>query len=367
MRVEIVVKFHLILIAASVSAQEAIKLPKPTGEYAAGTVTYYWQHKEMTLPLSAHPFDRRQVEIRIWYPAEPDESAQLAPYAALTPGYDHVKTNSKLYPAFTNAVEKCPLILISPGRGMPNYSYTAIAEELASHGHVVASVGMPEIGSVCLPNGLVIRPNSAFRPSRELMSGPYEKVDEFFERPTRIGMADLQLALENITRLVNSDPDQRFTGKIDLTNIGVFGHSLGGRIAGGFVEANSGAVKCFVSMEGISPRENRLNGLTVPTAMLCTEGTWPYAKENYEQLIKNRRTTVYMIRISRLGHNSVSDFPVVSPNQYSYEVDPLEGLKISINIMRVFFDSYLKKEADFFTIDQELLNIEKHEFLKSEK
>ena len=250
-------------------------------------------------------------------------------------------------PDSQTVVDGCPLVLISPGRGVDHCAYTSIAESLASNGYVVASVGMPEIGFVIFSDGYTCKPNPGFRPSRELMAGPYEKVDEFFETPTKIGKQDLEFALRQIQILNDEDPNGRFTNRIDLQNVGLFGHSLGGRIAGALAAENAN-IKAYISMEGIAPRQARFEGLLrMPVAMMCSSGTLPYAKENYQTLIDGRKQTVFMVELQKFGHNSVTDLPVISPGRYNYEIDPTTGLLTSVKIVNAFFDAYLANGAPF--------------------
>jgi predicted dienelactone hydrolase len=224
---------------------EPVKLLQPTGAHAVGTVTYNWADETRQFNYSSFPGDRRKIIVQVWFPAERDPEASMAPYSAVSADYQNVEANSKLSPAFSQAVSVAPLILISPGRGVERFGNTTIAEDVASHGYLVAAVDMPEIGYLIYPEGYIALPNPQFRPSRELMSGPYEKVDKFFEEPTEIGRQDLELALQNIRRLNQTDPTGRFVGKIDATKIGIFGHSLGGRIAGAFADQNENVKAYF--------------------------------------------------------------------------------------------------------------------------
>ena len=153
-------------------------------------------------------------------------------------------------------------------------------------------LGWPGIGHVTFRNGQVVNPDPSFRPSSDLMSGPYEKVDKFFEVPTEIGRKDLEFVLRQLQSL-NDDPDGRFFDRIDLDNIGLFGHSLGGRIAGAHAATNID-VKAYISMEGIAPRDVRFDGLMdMPVAMMCSSGTLKYATDNYQTLVDGRANTVF--------------------------------------------------------------------------
>jgi hypothetical protein len=327
--------------------RDSLEILKPTGRFSVGTLIYEWTDENRKLELTNHPQDKRTIIAQIWYPAEVDANSKIAPYSALSNDYRFVISNSYSRPAFNSSVNSSNLILISPGRGTERYLYTTIIEELASHGFVVVSIDMPEIGYTIYKDGFIVPPSSKYQPPGGMMGGPYEKVDKFFEQPTQAGYQDLEFAFKKIFALNDADPSNRFTGKIDCSNVGVFGHSLGGRIAGDFASKNN-SVKAYISMEGIPPRKVRYDGLLdIPVAMLCSSGTWPYAKENYFSLIDNRSNTVYMIELPDFGHNSVTDNPYIYPEYYKYTVDAVKGLELSRKIVLDYFNDILRKKVSF--------------------
>ncbi len=342
----------LLILLISISNQlfsqsDSIRLIKPTGNYPVGTITYEYTDTTRDIQLTSHKGDKRTINVQIWYPATTDSSSISAPYSSLSKDYQKVSANSFIRPSFNDEIDISNLIIIAPGRGTERFLYTSIAEELASYGFVVASVDMPQIGYVIYKDGLIIKPSSKFKPPRGMMGGPYEKVDKFFEEPTELGYHDLEFAYNKIVELNRADPNNRFTNKIDCENIGIFGHSLGGRIAGKFTVQNKN-VKAYISMEGIPPRDIRYNGkIDIPIAMLCSSGTWPYAKENYFSLIENRNSPVYMIELESFGHNSVTDNPLIYPSSFNYNIDPILGLEISRTIVLNYFNFIFYNKISF--------------------
>ena len=111
---------------------EPITLPKPTGTYPVGTVTYEWEDPIRKSGSSSIEGDLRRIIVQMWYPAEDDPQAPTAPYSAVSNDYRHVQGNSKLRPAFSKNASACPLVLISPGRGVQRFGYSTIAEALRS-------------------------------------------------------------------------------------------------------------------------------------------------------------------------------------------------------------------------------------------
>lgn len=328
---------------------DSVKLIEPTGSNPVGTITYEWTDESRDIQLTSHEGDKRTIIVQLWYPAKIDSHSIEAPYSSLSVDYQNTATNTYLRPSFSEKVENSNLIIFSPGRGTERFLYTTLAEELASHGFVVAAIDMPQIGYVYYQDGFLVRPVSKFRPPPGMMGGPYEKVDEHFKEPTALGNADLSFAYKKIVEINKNDPNNRFTGKINVKSLGIFGHSLGGRIAGRFAAENKN-VKAYISMEGIPPRDVRYEGkLDIPVAMLCSSGTWPYAKENYFSLIDNRTSPVFMIELIDFGHVSVSDNPYIYPDNFNYKIEPKLGLELSRDIVLKYFNYIFYGSNEFRT------------------
>ncbi|NNJ88967.1 MAG: hypothetical protein HKP53_06165 [Eudoraea sp.] len=345
-----------ILLGYSGLAQaDTVRLLTPTGPYPVGTVTYQWTDHSREANYTSNPGDKRTIVTQIWYPATIDSTSVKAHYAPLSEDYKKVVGNSYVRAPFNTDVGQTSLILISPGRGTERFLYTTLIEDLASNGFLVASVDMPLIGYTLFGDGYVVRPSSAFQPPPGMMGGPYEKVDAFFEQPTAMGVLDLKLAYEHLKALNAADPNDRFRGKINTEAIGIFGHSLGGRITGSFT-ADHPFVKAYISMEGIPPRDVRYKGkIRIPTAMLCSSGTLPYAIDNYNSFTDNAPAPVYFVVMNDFGHNSVTDNPFIYPNSFNYKIDPQLGLKISRQLVTGYFKMQLLDEGQ---IEQDLEHIE---------
>lgn len=330
------------------SQSDSIRLLTPTGRFPVGTISYEWTDTTRNIHITSHSGDKRTICVQLWYPANIDSQSIPAPYSALSKDYRQVTSHSYLRPSFTDQIKQAPLLLFSPGRGTERFLYTTLIEELASHGYIVASVDMPDIGYVLYADGLILTPSTAYKPPRGMMGGPYEKVDQFFEVPTQLGYEDLSFAYHKIAELNAHDPHHRFRDKINLDQLGIFGHSLGGRIAGKFAVEHP-HVKAYISMEGIPPRDIRYQGkMTIPIALLCSSGTWPYAKENYFSLIDNRSAPVFMIELPDFGHNSVTDNPFIYPESFGYEIEPGLGLEISRKIVLGYFESIFQAKETAF-------------------
>lgn len=105
-----------------------------------------------------------------------------------------------------------PVIVISHGLGSDRFSFTYLAEHLASYGFVVA---VPE------------HPGSSADQLRALLQGRADQVTsprEFIDRPL-----DVKYLLDQLDRLADSDP--AFQNRLNLQQVGIVGQSFGGYTA----------------------------------------------------------------------------------------------------------------------------------------
>jgi hypothetical protein len=120
------------------------------------------------------------------------------------------------------------VIVFSPGDGFKTLGYSALEEDLASRGYIVAAIDVPYNAPVVeLSGGRVTRP-PAEEPPPPNLSG--EALKQYAYDQT---MAQLQLWAEDIAfvarRMGELDRDDpRFRGRIDAKAIGSLGHSAGG-------------------------------------------------------------------------------------------------------------------------------------------
>jgi predicted dienelactone hydrolase len=145
-----------IAVPGGVLAQNAtpvattIALPTPTGPYSVGRTSFDWVDTARDEPFSEDTADQRQLVVWVWYPTEPLPNA---PHAAYLPGVwgDLVGEALRidLSGVEIHAVEGVPLalvhqrypvVILSPGSGFVPAFYTALSEELASHGYIVVGV-----------------------------------------------------------------------------------------------------------------------------------------------------------------------------------------------------------------------------------
>jgi predicted dienelactone hydrolase len=104
--------------------------------------------------------------------------------------------------------EPYPVIVISHGLAEDRNTYSYLAQHLASHGFVVAALDHPVSNS------------KQFQQFLAGFAGP-PQATEIINRPL-----DVKYLLDQLQIL--SDSDERFKGKLNLQQVGLIGHSLGG-------------------------------------------------------------------------------------------------------------------------------------------
>ena len=123
-------------------------LPAPTGPHAVGRVSYDWVDSTRAETYSADPAARRELVVWIWYPAGQEPAGERASYLPqpwapvaqfLGLQTDGLRAHSVQDAPIADGTQRFSVLVLSPS-GFPPLLISALAEELASHGHVVVGV-----------------------------------------------------------------------------------------------------------------------------------------------------------------------------------------------------------------------------------
>lgn len=227
--------FSLVSLGTTVPDPAGIALPPGTGMDDIGTIDIQLVDYSRPNPFAgdAETPGPRSFMIQLFYPAKHANKYPLAPYMPpATAAYHEVmfglpngtmsliQTNSHQGPPMKHR-RKTELILFSTGYGVSRQAYTTFAEDLASHGYLVAMIDHPyDAPIVEFPDGSVILAD----PEAD-MSDP-----EFFTKLQGIRVDDALFALQLLHyNLTSCIPGVRSRLRIDDT--GMFGHSMGGATA----------------------------------------------------------------------------------------------------------------------------------------
>jgi dienelactone hydrolase len=251
-------------------------LPEPTGSYPVGITSLWLTDTSRPDPWVAEE-TARELMISLWYPAA-QPGGRRAQY--MTPAESELQLTSRgitgvpadvLSMTRTNAVSdaapagserSCPLVMLSPGFTNPRSALTGLAEDLASHGYVVAGVDHTyESFGTAFPDGRVT--TGLARKTRRPGSGFWEKV-------VAGRAADVSFVIGELT---GADPAWPGAGLIDPSRIAMAGHSIGGATAIAALLADA-RLRAGIDMDGATYAPIPGPGLSRPFLFLGKQANY---------------------------------------------------------------------------------------------
>jgi dienelactone hydrolase len=209
-------------VAAGVAfiSHSLFELPKPTGPFAVGTVSF-----TLNRPHEPGETSPGRFIVTMWYPAL--SSSDRAPYGTGVGGitawlYHHVVRTHSARGAVP-ALRRSPLLVYVPAWGGQRTENTALFEEFASRGYTVAAFDdvtrdFPALERLAGPND--VGSAQAYRATLELA---HKRLAYETRRASDV--------LDFLTKLDAGGANGQFTNRFDLRRIGIFGYSFGGAVA----------------------------------------------------------------------------------------------------------------------------------------
>ncbi|MER7708476.1 hypothetical protein ABTX81_37020 [Kitasatospora sp. NPDC097605] len=322
------------LIATGPAAAWAFPVPAfpdPTGPFTVGTRVVQWTDPDRPETATPDPADRRTVVVQLWYPAQQSPagtpraqylgrteqeartvSAALASYSGL-PGFlidgvTRARSHAVVDAPVTGDGGRFPVVLFSPGLGGVRTQNTAWAEELASHGYVVAALDHPyDSAAVVLDDGRTIDTGIA-------STGDDAEDDRRAVETTRIRAADLGFVLTQLGRLDRGEFPDPLTGRLDTGRAAVTGHSLGGAAALQAARQDS-RFAAVIDLDGY-PRDPDPRPFPQP-ALALTQAVGPQTDERYlprlTEVLKLSTATSYRLTLPGAAHLTFLDAPLYLP------------------------------------------------------
>jgi hypothetical protein len=208
--------------------RHALYLPEPTGPCPVGTTSLHLTDTTRPDPWAAG-VDVRELMVSLWYPAAGSDGP---PARYMTPAESELQLTSRGITAVppdvlsrvrTNAVSDArptgtqrslPLVVLSPGFTNSRSALTALAEDLASHGYVVAGIDHTyESFATAFPDGRITKCLARQGPLRDA------------EKVAAGRAADVSFVVGELT---GAHPAWQGAGLIDLARMAMAGHSAGG-------------------------------------------------------------------------------------------------------------------------------------------
>jgi predicted dienelactone hydrolase len=240
-------------------------LPAPTGVYKVGRDTYDWTDEARLNPYAPVAGTKQELAVWIWYPAKVTPPSQAAEYLPaywrraleqhqgfvlgrlLSRDLSRVRSHSWSGADVSPQESMYPVVVLRAGGGALSTDYTSLAEDLASHGHVVVSLDAPYRTVItAFPDGRVFTRNT----QSDFDSMPYAAGEKAATQAMGVWIEDVKFVLLQLQELNAKDPSGRFKGKLDLQRVGIVGHSLGGATAAQFCHDDA-QCKAGIDIDGI--------------------------------------------------------------------------------------------------------------------
>jgi pimeloyl-ACP methyl ester carboxylesterase len=392
----------LMLVSASLFTAFGQTLPAPTGSQPVGRLMLVWSDQTRIEDAGPTAGKAREVAAYVFYPANATGGSRVEYYPGLA-GLENapetrflrqqfggvwtavtagtIRTNAFNAPPMALNPTRFPVLIFSPGLLAPVLAYQLQFEELASHGYVVFGL---EHGT---DSALIVRPDRTLLPyvSRTqpdqgppTVAGLEANRDQVIRKT-----ADIVFAMDQIERIAKQPgsvfPDAHnafavrlLRNRLDLSRIGVFGHSEGGKAAIRACQIDTRVRACLnqdgemfgIPFGSVDPIPSLIPGkpINTPVAVLyVAEPGVPDAqlaavrvtRQQYEdwRAAKNRALRTFLQRESRNSllvtitapgyvHASFMDIRLLAPNP------PLQAVTnhgTGTNITRAFFDARFRR------------------------
>ncbi|MGW6021156.1 alpha/beta hydrolase family protein [Streptomyces sp. NPDC055099] len=343
-----------------------LALPRPSGPHAIGRDTLHLVDDERRDPWVPSA-GSRELMVSVFYPARQgagdggrapylttEEAELLLKGQKLDKLYDagqltSVRTNARA--AARPAGGKHPLIVLSPGFTLHRATLTTLAENLASHGYLVALVDHAyESFGTAFPGrkgSSRIRTCVACEKVEEAPNGDAGE-KKMLAKAARNRAADISYVIDELTG--RSRPGDRrhpdYAALIDPRRIGAAGHSLGGNAAA-VATGTDHRVRAAANLDGTFFAPVPSAGTGRPALMLGTlkdhnpsaeDTTWP---RQWHRLHGWKR----WLTVADSGHLTFTDLPILGAQLNRTDPSaPLSGKRsgeITTAYVTAFFDKHL--------------------------
>jgi len=328
-------------------------LPEPTGPSPVGTTSLCLTDTSRPDPWAAG-VSARELMVSVWYPAAPSDGRR-AQY--MTPAESELQLTSRgitgvppdtLSTVRTNAVSDAtpagrqralPLVVLSPGFTNSRSALTALAEDLSSHGYVVAGIDHTyESFATAFPDGRVT--TCLGRQARRRGEG-------FWEKAAAGRAADVSFVLNELT---GAHPAWPGAGLIDPSRIAMAGHSAGGAAAIHAMLTDS-RIRAGIDMDGATHAPITEHGLSRPFLFLGKQSNYTPGSEGavttWERDWKLLTGWKRWLLVAGAMHASFTDLGLLADQVGIDTGAALPGarsLDITRAYVRAFFDQHLRSK-----------------------
>lgn len=339
-------------------------LPAPTGKFAVAT---------LVLPIQKLHGTGSTRRVQLWYPADAASKAEPVSYvpdslavgvfqqekfleqpACVFENWTKLKIAAKSRAEPLHINQKFPLVIISPGAGMPRHLYTIYAQQLASDGFVAATVDYAKCGF--LTDGKAV-----------VEECPNEDTEAAFALVAEDWAAHISELLDNwLGKSRAGEPlERKIALLIDSHRIAAIGHSLGGEASLMACEKDSRIRACIDMDGGVGGSRLIETGISRTALILHSHPLYSdadlakrhrtreefgkmgeKAKAEIQALIAKPGGDVWALSIDGTGHLSYSDAPYTMPNTISRFGGTIIDPGRLMTIVTHTLESYMQHEFD---------------------
>lgn len=328
-----------------------MQLPEPRGPLAVGRTSIVLVDSSRADPWI--PTERRHVIVGAWYPAERGDAVrrtEYLPHASELPGnFDfgerwvthRIGTHAFDAPAVSHRQPTYPVLLFSPGNDVAIEYYSALLEELASHGYIVLAIDHAHEGKgQILPDGRRLAMEvDRHRPP----DGP--ATSDFYRDRTEWRAADASFLISRLNTL-----DALLAGHLDAAHVGAFGHSVGG-VAAMTMCRRDARIRACVNLDGLMRAkpiipENGSYALEQPVLFLGKPLPFPNPAvrdsmhRELDAALASGHGGAWDVTVGETHHDTFTDTPFYTPT-----LRPTRNranLEIVRDVVLSFFDKTLR-------------------------
>jgi hypothetical protein len=386
----------LVLLAVSIilpSVLPVFDLPPSTGPYTVGTTDIFLEFDREEV-ITTDESDYRSLMIKAWYPSK-ETSEEKDPYIdkggrngfaqkyGLPPSMLNYlnKIETNVYRDITISDETFPVLIFSHGYNSKANGYYALLSELVSQGYIVFAINHTyESTGTTFPDGTVKYFDYAY--AGQIESGTWEIMEPTIEAfKNGLSFQERHLVVQKaLTTYFVKDMVERwaddmvdvvneldvwnhagfFKDRLDLSNVGVFGHSRGGGAAGESLLIDD-RIKVAANVDGV--QWGQIVDTVFQKPFLFLSSDWPadHANLNQHAYVNKSTSVFYESTILQSGHSNFMDIPYMIPLKslsQAGDIDPDLAIEITSKVLTSFFDKHLKdKDLDLSLLssDYEML------------
>jgi predicted dienelactone hydrolase len=293
------------------------QLPTPSGSHRVASQIFRWTDDSRAETLTPDRADHRQVIAQAWYPTDTARGRPVPYFEAqkrlpssvgglpsfMYAAFGEIDTHATFEAPISNAQRQWPVMVFSPGLGVPREEYTSLGTELASRGIVVIAISAPyESAPTVLADGSVV--GQTVHPD---VMGPPPHPE--LQRLIDFRAADASFVLDRLAGLGTDNQRSPVAGHLDLAHVGIFGHSLGGATAVQALAADP-RFKVGVNLDGKLFGKQPDARLRQPVLWMQSDGarTQEYT-QGRDRLLAGLRGGGDVVTVRGSVHMSFSDAP----------------------------------------------------------